>query len=143
VIARSEALLSGRGKKSTAAARAALHDLLDAVADLLVGGERDAGTWVMFIMREQANPTSAFDVICERAVGRIAGACMALVAKALGGSLDDPAVRVRGFAVLGQLVAFRAARGAAPRSLAWPDFKGARLSILKRAMKAHTDAALR
>src|SRR3546814_20124674 len=80
----------------------------------------------MFIMREQANPTTAFDVIYDQAIGRVAGACMTLVSKALERSADDPEVRVRGFAVLGQIVAFRAARGAALRSLGWPDFHGER-----------------
>src|SRR3546814_19804804 len=97
----------------------------------------------MFIIREQANPTTSFDVIYDQAIGRVAGACMTLVSKALERSADDPEVRVRGFAVLGQIVAFRAARGAALRSLGWPDFNGERLAILKKAMRDHKAAALR
>lgn len=134
-------LTSPNAEASADEARAALHFLLDHVADLLVGS-RQPQAWVMFIIREQANPTAAFDLIYEQAMGRIASACTQLVSKALGKSTDDPEVRVRGFAVLGQLVAFRAARGAALRSLGWPDFDGERLYILKNAMRAHTEAAL-
>jgi hypothetical protein len=97
----------------------------------------------MFIIREQANPTAAFDLIYDQAIGRVADACMSLVSKALGRSADDPEVRIRGFAVLGQIVAFRAARGAALRSIGWPDFDGERLDIFKKALRDHTEAALR
>jgi AcrR family transcriptional regulator len=123
-------------------AKEALYLLLDQVVDMLVGS-RQPEAWVMFIIREQANPTAAFDLLYEHGIGRIANAFTALVSKALGRSVDDPEVRVRGFAVLGQLVAFRAARSSALRSLGWRNFDGERLEILKRALRAHTDAALR
>src|SRR3546814_14324462 len=97
----------------------------------------------MFIIREQANPTTSFDMIYDQAIGRVAGACMTLVSKALERSADDPEVRVRGFAVLGQIVAFQAERGAALRSLGWHDFNGERLDCLKKATRDPTEAALR
>lgn len=134
-------LISPSAAASPRQAKAALHVLLDNVADMLVGS-RQPQAWVMFIIREQANPTAAFDLIYEQAIGRIADACTALVSKALGRSVDDPEVRVRGFAVLGQVVAFRSARAAALRSLGWRNFDGEQLEILKRALRAHTEAAL-
>jgi AcrR family transcriptional regulator len=135
-------LIAATADTSPQQAKAALYDLLDNVVDMLVGSRRPEA-WVMFIIREQANPTAAFDLIYEQALGRVSRACTALVSKALGKSADDPEVRVRGFAVLGQLIAFRAARAAALRSLGWRNFNGERLKIMKRALRAHTEAALR
>jgi AcrR family transcriptional regulator len=134
-------LIAPSADTSPPQAKAALHVLLDNVVDMLVGS-RQPQAWVMFIIREQANPTAAFDLIYEQAIGRIAAACTALVSKALGRSADDPEVRVRGFAVLGQVVAFRAARAAALRSIGWRNFDGEQLEILKRALRKHTEAAL-
>jgi AcrR family transcriptional regulator len=134
-------LISPSADTTPRQAKEALHILLDKVVDMFVGS-RQPEAWVMFIIREQANPTSAFDLIYGQGIGRIANAFIALVSKALGRSVDDPEVRVRGFAVLGQLIAFRAARSSALRSLGWRDFDGERLEILKRALRAHTDAAL-
>ena len=135
-------LIEPSARTSRRQAKAALLMLVENVIDMLIGSSR-AEPWVMFITREQANPTSAFDLIYSQSIGLIAHTCMALVSKALGRSMDDPEVRVRGFAVLGQLVAFRSAHAAALRSLNWPDFEGERLEIVKRALRAHTQAALR
>jgi len=134
-------LIAPSADTSPRQAKAALNVLLDGVVDMLVGS-RQPEAWVMFIIREQANPTAAFDLIYEQAFGRIAHAFTALVSKALGRSADDPEVRVRGFAVLGQVVAFRSARAAALRSLGWRNFDGERLEILKGALRAHMEAAL-
>jgi len=135
-------LIASDADPSPRRAKAALQVLLDDVLDMLVGSAQ-AEPWVMFIIREQANPTSAFDLIYKESIGLIAHACTALVSKVLGRPIEDSEVRVRGFAVLGQLVAFRAAHAAALRSLNWPDFGGKRLEILKKAMRVHTQAALR
>jgi AcrR family transcriptional regulator len=134
-------LISPSADTSPRQAKEALFLLLDKVVDMLVGS-RQPEAWVMFIIREQANPTTAFDLIYEQGIGRIANAFIALVSKALGKSVDDPEVRVRGFAVLGQLVAFRAARSSALRSLGWRNFDEERLKILKKALRTHTEAAL-
>jgi TetR/AcrR family transcriptional regulator, regulator of cefoperazone and chloramphenicol sensitivity len=134
-------LIAPSAETSPRQAKEALYLLLDKVVDMLVGS-RQPEAWVMFIVREQANPTTAFELIYEQGIGRIADAFTALVSKALGRSVDDPEVRARGFAVLGQVVAFRAARAAALRSLGWRNFDGERLEILKKALRAHTEAAL-
>ncbi|MER8983669.1 CerR family C-terminal domain-containing protein [Mesorhizobium sp. C386A] len=119
----------------------ALQGLLAEVADTLVAG-LEPENWIMFIMREQARPTAAFDVIYVRAIGRVAETCVTLTAHVLNRSRHDPEVRIRGFALLGQVLAFRAARSAALRMLDWPAFDGHRLDTLKRALADHTAAAL-
>lgn len=142
VLARIGSLISPSVETSPRQAKAALLELIDSVLDLLIGS-RESEIWVMFIIREQANPTSAFDLIYDQSIGQIAHACTSLVSRVLAKSADDPEVRVRGFAVLGQLVAFRSAHAAALRSLNWPNFNGDRLETLKRAMRIHTLAAFR
>jgi TetR/AcrR family transcriptional regulator, regulator of cefoperazone and chloramphenicol sensitivity len=140
-LARIAPLIEPSARTAPREAVAALQMLLDHVIDMLIGSSK-AEPWVMFIIREQANPTSAFDLLYSEALGRVGQACTALVAKALGRSPEEPDVRVRGFAVLGQIIAFRAAHAAALRSLNWANFDAERLEITKKALRAHTLAAL-
>lgn len=118
----------------------ALQLLLENFADTLVGG-REPDSWVMFIMREQARPTAAFDLIYNRIMGPLTEMCTVLTGLVMHRSPRETEVRVRAFSLVGQVLAFRAARGTALRSLRWPDFDGRRMNILKRALREQTAAA--
>jgi AcrR family transcriptional regulator len=121
--------------------RAALLEFLDGFANLFLA-VHEQEHWVLFIIREQAHPTKAFDILYERMMRRVIGACTGLVARLLGLSRDDPAVRLRTLALLGQIVFFRTAREVTLRTLQWPDFDGDRLSVAKDALMAQIAASL-
>ncbi len=110
--------------------RALLRDLLDGFADLLVS-PRDPPTWVAFVLREQMNPTAAFDVLHKRVSGRLIGAVAALVGRLIDRPADDEETILRTLAMFGPLMVFRRARGATLRALGWPDFSGDRLARIK------------
>lgn len=118
-----------------------LHDFLDKFEDLFLG-ERQLEKWVLFIIREQAHPTEAFDIIYDRVMRRVVGACAALVGRLLEQPADDPTILVRTVALLGQIIFFRTAREAALRTLGWPDFDGERLPLVKNALNQQITAAL-
>ncbi|MGD0635001.1 MAG: CerR family C-terminal domain-containing protein [Beijerinckiaceae bacterium] len=118
-----------------------LHEFLDRFADFFLGGH-ELEKWVLFIVREQAQPTGAFDILFDRVMNPVLGACGALVGRLLVLPGDDPVVRVRAFALLGQIIFFRTAREAALRMMGWPDFEGDRVTIVKDTLLAQIEAAL-
>jgi hypothetical protein len=75
-----------------AAARTALIVLLEAYADVLLG-EAEAERWARFIVREQMQPSPAFEVIFGM-MSRGHAIAARLVAVALGRDVEDDAVRL-------------------------------------------------
>ena len=117
-----------------------LDALLDNLVDLMVGGH-ELEKWVLFMIREQAHPTKAFDIIFARVMRRAVSASAALVGELLKRPANDPVVLVRALALIGQVLFFRTARESALRVLEWPDFKGDHLPFVKEAIRAQTRAA--
>jgi TetR/AcrR family transcriptional regulator, regulator of cefoperazone and chloramphenicol sensitivity len=124
--------------------RARLLDTLltfvDGFADFFLGAH-ELEKWVMFIIREQAQPTKAFDIIFERVMQRTFNTLAALVSRLLERPASDMEVRIRTFTLIGQLVFFRTAREAALRLTGWRDFDGERLKLVKRVLRAQIAAA--
>jgi TetR/AcrR family transcriptional regulator, regulator of cefoperazone and chloramphenicol sensitivity len=113
---------------------AALLEFLDVFADLFVG-DREFDRWILFLCREQAQPTKACDIIFERVMRRVARTCTALVARLLAIPESDPRAVIRTFAIIGQIMFFRLAREAPLRVLRWKDFGEGRLALLKAALR--------
>jgi len=121
---------------------AMLHGFLDTYADLIVGEQREAESWVLFIIREQAHPTKAFDIIFDRVLHRAVRTCAALVGPLLDLPPGDPKVLTRAFAFIGQVLFFRTAREAVLRVQGWPDFRGDRFTFVKSVLREQVTAAL-
>lgn len=130
--------------REASAPRAHLLDKLltfvDGFADFFLGAH-ELEKWVMFIIREQAQPTKAFDIIFERVMQRTFNTLAALVSRLIERPASDMEVRIRTFTLIGQLVFFRTAREAALRVTGWRDFDGERLKLVKRVLRAQIAAA--
>ncbi len=124
--------------------RARVLDMLltfvDSFTDFFLGAH-ELEKWVMFIIREQAQPTKAFDIIFERVMQRTFNALAALVGQLLERPVSDMEVRIRTFTLVGQLVFFRTAREAALRVTGWRDFDGERLKLVKRVLRSQIATA--
>ncbi len=130
----------GRDDVSRARALAMLLGFFDGFADFFLG-EHELATWALFIIREQAYPTKAFDILFERVMKRIIANVSALVGKLLDRPASDAEVRTRSIALIGQVVFFRTAREGALRALGWPDFDGPRLELVRQALRAQIAAS--
>lgn len=117
-----------------------LLTLVDGFADFFLGGH-ELEKWVMFIIREQAQPTKAFDIIFGRVMQPTFNTLATLVGRLLERPASDMEVRIRTFTLIGQLVFFRTAREAALRLTGWRDFDGERLKLVKRGLRAQIAAA--
>ena len=113
---------------------------VDGFADFFLGAH-ELEKWVMFIIREQAQPTKAFDIIFERVMRRTFNTLATLVSRLMERPTADMEVRIRTFTLVGQLVFFRTAREAALRVTGWRDFDGERLKLVKRVLRAQIEAA--
>ena len=120
-------------------ARAALHRLLVAFADVILGAA-EAERWARFIVREQMQPTIAFEAIYRIIGGAVTNASR-LMAAALR-TADDAEVQVRVFAMMGQVMVFRVAQAVVLRRMEWRSVGEAERTLIKRVVLLHLDAIL-
>jgi len=123
-----------------AGARAALIRLLETYADVILG-EREAERWARFIVREQMQPTAAFDVIYNY-MGGAHGVGARLVGAAIGRDPDDEPVKLAVLTMMGQIMVFRVARELVLRRTGWRTIGEAQRAAIKRLVVAETNAIL-
>lgn len=121
--------------------RGLIHTVLRPLAEMLIASDETA-RWVPFIMREQAHPTEAFDVLHEQGMRLPMGVCARLMGRILGQSPNDPDTILTVFTCLGQIHVFRASRTAVLRGLGWEDFSQPRLQQILRMMESNINAIL-
>lgn len=98
-----------------ASPREALHTLLE--AGIAIMNRQETEVFARFILREQADPTEAFDVLYAGIMGRALGRVRALLVALSGGRLCDEEAGLRAMLMLGQR---RQAGAQLPRSMARP-----------------------
>lgn len=118
-----------------------LQELIDTFAMGIIASEPDDHS-TRFIMREQLDPTSAFDVIYENVMLKVLRPCEALISRLLEKPEDDPECIIRAFTVLGQVLIFRLARTAALRSLKWDQFTDERVKLIRAVVQQHFDSSV-
>jgi AcrR family transcriptional regulator len=100
-------------------ARSLLAELLDTFAGVLVSDE--SAPWARFIIREQMEPTEAFDRLYNAVMSRVIETIRVLLGIITGADPESETVRLRAIALVGQILIFRAARAAVMRQLAWDE----------------------
>jgi len=118
-----------------AEARALVTRALEALADLLLG-EEEAEKWAKIILREQLQPTSAFDAIYSF-MGPTISALSELTAIAFGRAEDDD-IRLRVIALVGQVLAFRIANALVLRRMGWERIGDEERAKIKRIVVGQT-----
>jgi TetR/AcrR family transcriptional regulator, regulator of cefoperazone and chloramphenicol sensitivity len=121
-------------------ARARLAELLETVAGVLV--REESAPWARFVIREQMEPTEAFERLYGGIMKPMLAAASVLVGRILGEAQASRRVRVRTMGLIGQLVALRAARAAVLRHLGWEGVGAAEFEEI-RAMIRENVASLR
>lgn len=95
-------------------ARAAIHAIVAGFLDRIK--QRNADAWALFIMREQMNPTEAFERIYAGMMGQGARAMVELICVATG--VDDRyRARLAAISLIGQVLVVKAARAMCHRLL--------------------------
>ena len=99
--------------------------LLKAVIDRFVGvmiANPEHAVWARFILREQAEPTAAFDILYERVMARAHGFACRIVGLLVGKPSESAETKLRVFAIMGELIVFRAAHAAVLRRMGWAEY---------------------
>lgn len=124
---------------SPQAARAAFRRLIEAYVDVLVG-KAEAERWARFIVREQMQPTAAFEVIYAIMGGAVELATR-LAAVALA-KPEDEETKLRVFAMFGQVLVFRVAQALILRRMGWTEVGPRERADIKRVVRSHVEAIL-
>jgi TetR/AcrR family transcriptional regulator, regulator of cefoperazone and chloramphenicol sensitivity len=118
----------------------ALLSLLDRFAQVLLSPE--SATWALFVVREQMNPTAAFEELYARAVERALDRVAALLVAVSAGRCSASEARLKTIALIGQVLAFRVARAAVLRATGWRDVGPEEAILVRNVVRAHTSAIL-
>lgn len=108
-----------------------LSKLLNA-AVLFIVGTPEAKSWARVMLREQMEPTKAFDIMYEGLIGPVFQCCLALVARILNRSTDDPETVLRVIAILAQILMFHTSREVVVRSLNWEGYSPQEIETVQR-----------
>ena len=95
--------------------------LVMAGAFLQVMLSAEAAPWARFIVREQMEPTEAFEVLWSEVMSPVSSRLVALVLRAGAGRWTETEVRIRTVTLIGQILVFRVARATALRVTGWDD----------------------
>ena len=117
----------------------ALLDLLDSFATMMLSAESAA--WSRFIIREQLDPTAAFDRIWDGLMARVAGLSLALMDR-IRDDLDTRERRATGALLFGQAIALRAARASIRRALDVADIGPDESDLLRARLRQNALAIL-
>jgi AcrR family transcriptional regulator len=131
---------AGAREATPAQARAALHELLQAFVGIMVRPE--SASWSRYILREQMEPTPAFDLLYGSVMSPVLQQVCTLLRRVSGRRLTLKDARLRALALFGQVLVFRACRAAVLRSNAWDDVGAAEVRRIRAVVRIHLDAIL-
>lgn len=104
--------------------------VFDAYTDM-IGGGASAG-WVRLILREQQDPTEAFQLLFDKIFKHMLALLSQLVAVASGLEQTSQACRIRTLMMLGQVLVFFVARGTTSQYLAWGTYSPDNIAAIKQ-----------
>lgn len=102
----------------------------------------DSAPWARFIVREQLNPSKAFDVLWDELMSLMTARLIALVGRASGDRLNSTEARIRSLTIAGQIIVFRVAHATVLRTTGWDQIGPARAAEIRRIVHANIRAIL-
>lgn len=133
------AAASEQAVASREAARAALDNMIETMVEVILGSA-EADRWARFIVREQMQPTAAFEVI-YRFLGGAVGTASRLIAVILG-QPENEELRARTFTLMGQILVFRVAQELVLRRMEWRTLGDRERALIKRVVLQNLDRIL-
>lgn len=126
---------------SPAAAVTVFANLIDHLAGLMVDSE-EVRIWARIIVREQSQPTLAFETLYRGRMERIQGMLASLIGAAIG---SDPAAadtKIRAHALIGQVLGFATSRESLLRALGVKRLSPTHRETIRRVLRQHVEACL-
>lgn len=117
-----------------------LHRLTDAFVRMLTDPESTA--WARLILREQQDPSPAFEIIYGGVMGRLLALTGHLAGRIRRIEPQSVEARLLAITIFGQALAFRAARAAVLRHMDWPAFDDAQIHRIQALIRRNITAIL-
>jgi TetR/AcrR family transcriptional regulator, regulator of cefoperazone and chloramphenicol sensitivity len=105
-------------------------------------GSRESRKWVAIIMREQLEPTAAFEILHRGILMPIHRCFCRLVAGIIGLGPEDRDTQLKVYAMLGQFLIFHVSRAEVDRTLNWRDYGAEEIKAIRRIILDHVRAIL-
>lgn len=122
-----------------AGARDAIQRIIATFADKMAGSK--GAEFALFVMREQAHPTEAFDRIYSGLMGQLLERLVELVATATG-QTERSTAAIAAITLMAQVTGLRASRAAILRLLDCKTLEPSAIASLKERLRKNTDAIL-
>ncbi len=117
-----------------------VHRLIDALVATFSAPESAA--WARLILREQQNPSEAFDLLYRGAIGRILSLLTRLVAQIRETDPNEIEARLLSQTIIGQALVFRSARATVQRHLDWQEIGAAEIGAIQTVIRRNVTAML-
>ena len=130
------------GRLSRKEARRLLHKVLGGFATIFVESD-EPKSWSRIIMREQANPSEAFDIFYEGQMKHVQAVATRLLSVCTGLDPDGTEVKLRAHALFGQILNFLVSRESVLRALEVRRFDQSHVELIHKVLAAHVDACLK
>ncbi|MEO8409072.1 MAG: CerR family C-terminal domain-containing protein [Propionivibrio sp.] len=117
----------------------ALLALVERLLSLLLNPETEP--WAQLIVREQAQPTAAFDLLYDGFIAVLLGLLTQLVRR-LRADEDEQSARLLVMGIVGQVIVWRMAHTGALRQLDWAALDEAKIAAIKQSVRRNVTAQL-
>ncbi|MDB5687106.1 MAG: hypothetical protein JWR77_1695 [Rhizorhabdus sp.] len=125
---------------SPAAARAQICNIVSAFVAMFVLPE--SASWARYIVREQMEPTPAFDELYKAPMGPLIHHATQLLCRVASHRIGIDEARLRVMAIFGQALVFRVARAAVLRANDWTDVGPKEAEAIRAVVLSQVDAIL-
>jgi TetR/AcrR family transcriptional regulator, regulator of cefoperazone and chloramphenicol sensitivity len=127
-------------KRQRAASLDLVHRLIDALVATFTMPESAA--WARLILREQQNPSEAFDRLYGGAIGRILTLLSRLIGQIRDLDPDGVEARLLSQTIIGQALVFRSARATVQRHLGWQEVGADQIDLIRAMIRRNVTAML-
>lgn len=104
-------------------------------------GEPLSNKWTGILLREQLEPTAAFDVFYNGFLEPIQRCSRLLIGTLLGLPEDDQEIKVRSYVLLGSVLMFHLSRAEVGRNLKWENYDADKIESIRRVLLEHVRGA--
>lgn len=131
---------NGQGDGSPALARAGIRRLFEAFIGMFVLPE--SASWARYIVREQMEPSAAFDELYKAPMGPLLQHVAQLLRCVASNRIGPDEARLRAMAMFGQALMFRVARATVLRGNGWDDIGPVEVAAIRAVVLSQVDAIL-
>ena len=117
-----------------------MHQLTDALVATFLAPESAA--WAGLILREQQDPSAAFDRLYSGVMRRLLSLLTRLVAQIRGADPDATENRLLSQTIIGQALVFRSARATVLRHLGWQEIGAEQITTIQAVVRRNVTAML-